>query len=1343
MAKLKEEQRKAELLAREKSLDEKKFIEEEKLKLRFKEEALEIKTELQVTDAKTRVIEELERSMLEDQQLEQIMVKAKNNIIDYNTQYLIARELNKPKADIQKFDGSPMNYKGFMRQFNARVETNTDSFEERINFLLQFTIGEPHRIVLGFSHLDAKIGYTAALNEFKDRYGDPDIIAHSYVQRAMNWPFIKADHPKALDDFAIFLQEWMYAVNYVDAVKVLEYSENLKLLIQKLPFYMQEKWRNVVYETKSRKNIVTFSHLVEFVKKEAKKANDPVYGKDVLNTQVGKNVKRLQDNNMKYRSPGSKTAVTVTSEPKASTSSVGQQNETSSTRYRNAFSKPCIYCENATHSLDKCDKVIKQSLKDRYLFLKSKGLCFSCLKYGHQKMSCRQKSSCTVCRKEHPSILHVEPRDQNQTSQQSESDQCPEVKNSTTFMGAGNSLRQALPILPVRVKPIISDNYIETYAFLDTGSTATFCTENIIRSLNIEGKKTKLSLVTMGQSAVHDCYVVTGLEISNFCGNDVISLPPVFSQETLPVTSNDIVFIEDIQKWSHLRDIPLQRIESEHIGLLIGINVPKAMEPWNVVPSIENGPFAVETLLGWVINGPLNVSTDDKPCKVASCNRIDATSVSLEDQIRNQFNYDFSEKTIDDVVAPSKEDRRFLELVSESIMLKDGHYVVNLPFKSKDNKMPNNRRQAEQRLMLLARRFERDETFRDEYVTFMNKVIGDGFATEVSIDDLAKKDNDVWFLPHHGVFHPRKKKIRVVFDCAAKFQGTSLNERLLQGPNLTNTLIGTLIRFRQDEIAIMGDIDSMFHQVRVPSNDANYLRFLWWQGGDVRKKSTEYQMNVHLFGATSSPSCVNFALRQTSEDCNGQFNDEVINTVLRNFYVDDCLKSTKNVSEAVCLVQDLQSLLSRGGFRIAKWISNNREVMRSIPISDMAVGIKDLHLDQDTLPIDRALGIQWCAETDTFWFKISVKEQPKTRRGILSMVSSVYDHLGFLAPFVLRAKMILQELCRLRLDWDDPIPPKLESLFSLWFQDLHELSDFKVDRCFRPEKNGEIKNAQLHHFSDASESGYGTVTYLRLENTFDEIHCSFVMGKARVTPLKTITVPRLELTAATVAVRTNKMLLNELEIPIDRSIFWTDNEDCWPKPSSENHGTICADDPEVKQATVRTIIKTEIPDNNSLGVEKLIAYFSSWMSLKRSVAWILKIRKELLRRVSNKKQDNKMTLVKESDSKDYTKRISLQELKDAEHSILVYVQRQEFTDEINTLSGNKTVKATSNIRKLDPVLDGDLLRVGGRLIESKMPEKYKHPIILPKGHHISELILRQIHMDLQHSGRNHFASSPS
>ena len=207
----------------------------------------------------------------------------------------------------------------------------------------------------------------------------------------------------------------------------------------------------------------------------------------------------------------------------------------------------------------------------------------------------------------------------------------------------------------------------------------------------------------------------------------------------------------------------------------------------------------------------------------------------------------------------------------------------------------------------------------------------------------------------------------------------------------------------------------------------------------------------------------------------------------------------------------------------------------------MAIGVKDLDLDQDSLPIERALGVQWCTETDTFQFKISVKEQTKTRRGILSMVSSVYDPLGFLAPFILRAKIILQELCRLGLDWDDPIPPNMETLFSSWFQDLQGLSNFQVNRCLRPQNYGEIKSAQLHHFADASESGYGTVTYLRTENSSGKINCAFVMGKARVTPLKPVTIPRLELTASTVAVRTNKMLLRELDIPIDRSVFWTDS----------------------------------------------------------------------------------------------------------------------------------------------------------------------------------------------------------
>jgi len=1064
-ARLKEEQRKAELLARAKSLANRQELEEQKLKLRHKEEELDIKVEMDVSDAKVKVIEALERSMIEDQELEEklrrdIMAIPKQQMADTtlnpnvpewvpremkqndivkpkvslnvnrdtnnnrttnvnNVQQVtqpvpelsnssIARELNKPRAEIKKFDGNPMIYKSFLRQFNTRIVINTDSYEELLTYLLQFTVGEPHRIVNGFSHLDAKIGYQAALDEFKDRYGDPDVIAHSFVKKALDWPLIKQDNSKELDEYAIFLMECLYAVENIEAVKVLEYSENLKYLVKKLPYYLQEKWRNIVYETKAKHEIVKFKQLVEFVKREAKKANDPVYGKDVMRTTSS--VKRLQENiGTKSQSFRTRKAFTTTA---AETDRYCSRHEsvdvTITNRYnsntRSAFTKPCVFCESSNHALDKCDKIVKQCLKDRYNFLRSKGYCFACLKPGHQKTSCRQKFSCSICGKVHLSILHVEPRVQIGIKQPN-SDQCKQATNSTTCMGAGDNIQQALPILPVRVKSVNSDKYIETYAFIDSGSTATFCSERIMHNLNLEGKKTKLNLITKGQNNVHDCFMLTGLEISDLYGNNVLSLPPIFSQESLPVTGNDIVATSDIYKWPHLREIPLQRIDDDHIGLLIGINVPKAMEPWNVVPSVNNGPFAVETLLGWVINGPLDVSViDEKLCKVVTSNRIDATVVSLEDQIRNQFNHDFNERAIDDSICPSKENRQFQDLVSKSISIEAGHYVINLPFKVKDNIMPNNRQQAQQRLALLARRFERDKNFHEEYVTFMSKIIQDGYSSIVSQDDLMKNDGRIWYLPHHGVYHPRKNKLRVVFDCAARFKGTSLNERLLQGPNLTNTLVGVLIRFRQEEVALMGDIDSMFHQVRVPCTDASYLRFLWWQNGDIKKEPTEYQMNVHLFGATSSPSCVNYALRKTAEDSRGQFNDEIINTVLRNFYVDDCLKSVKNVNDAIWMVKDLQALLSSGGFKIAKWTSNSRDVMKTIPMSDRAKEVKDLDLDQNILPIDRALGVQWCIETDTFRFKVSLKEKPKTRRGILSMVSSVYDPLGFLAPFMLQPK---------------------------------------------------------------------------------------------------------------------------------------------------------------------------------------------------------------------------------------------------------------------------------------------------------------------------------------------------
>ena len=260
----------------------------------------------------------------------------------------------------------------------------------------------------------------------------------------------------------------------------------------------------------------------------------------------------------------------------------------------------------------------------------------------------------------------------------------------------------------------------------------------------------------------------------------------------------------------------------------------------------------------------------------------------------------------------------------------------------------------------------------------------------------------------------------------------------------------------------------------------------------------------------------------------------------RNFYVDDCLKSVASEHRAVRLVDQLRRLLSNGGFRLTKWISNSRDVIESVPLSERAGSIKEV--DLDNLPIERALGIQWDVQSDVFRFKIVVKDRPATRRGILSVVSSIYDPLGFVSPVILVAKAILRDLCKKGLGWDDKIPPEHLARWQAWLQELPKLQQFHVERCLKPCHFGRIVSSQLHNFSDASQEGYGAVSYLRVVNSERNIHCAFLIGKSRQNPLKAVTIPRLELTAAVVATRLSKTMLCELDVAIDKIFFWTDSE---------------------------------------------------------------------------------------------------------------------------------------------------------------------------------------------------------
>ncbi|XP_022595647.1 WD repeat-containing protein 17-like, partial [Seriola dumerili] len=444
----------------------------------------------------------------------------------------------------------------------------------------------------------------------------------------------------------------------------------------------------------------------------------------------------------------------------------------------------------------------------------------------------------------------------------------PHVDNtlvSSGLTGAGDQDCK-LPIVPVQVKSKKGTKTVITYAFLDQVSTAVFCTESLMHKLHLTGRNGRILLRTMGQEKVVSSNIVSGLEVAALEGDNFLELPRVYTQESMPVNRGNIPTERDIEQWSHLKHIRLPQIDAG-IELLIGTNVPKALEPLEVVCSVNDGPYAIRTLLGWTVNGPLTGSSGETvkwEHPQITVNRV--AVVNLDDLWQQQFKNDFPESSIEEQPGMSREDQRFLEFVNNTVKQVEEHYQIALPLRNRDVSMPNNRRVVEQRLCYLKRRFQKDSIFHTEYNTFINDLLAKGYAEKVPEEELDRGDGKVWYIPHHGVYHPTKRKIRAVFDCGARYQGTSLNAQLLQGPDLTSSLIGVVTRFRKKSVVIMADIESMFHQVQVPPDDRDLLRFLWWPKGDTQQLPIEHRMKVHLFGATSSPSCANFALRKCAED---------------------------------------------------------------------------------------------------------------------------------------------------------------------------------------------------------------------------------------------------------------------------------------------------------------------------------------------------------------------------------------------------------------------------------------------------------------------------------------------
>lgn len=273
---------------------------------------------------------------------------------------------------------------------------------------------------------------------------------------------------------------------------------------------------------------------------------------------------------------------------------------------------------------------------------------------------------------------------------------------------------------------------------------------------------------------------------------------------------------------------------------------------------------SVKTEFGWSIIGAANPHLDRQGGQ-RFVHRVAVREMPVPSaaDILRVLESDFSERNSEGKYV-SQEDVSFIQLLREGICQKEnGHLEMPLPFKNcSPPTLPNNKKLAIIRLQHLKRKLKANHQFYNHYKAFMEEVIKKGDA---ELAPEASVGNIVWYIPHHGVYHPKKPgKLRVVFDCSAKFRGISLNDTLLKGPDLINSLVGVLC-FRKESVAIICNIERMFHQFLVTPDYHSYLRFLWWEHGDLDQEPKEYQMMVHLFGAASSPGCANFGLKYLAQ----------------------------------------------------------------------------------------------------------------------------------------------------------------------------------------------------------------------------------------------------------------------------------------------------------------------------------------------------------------------------------------------------------------------------------------------------------------------------------------------
>lgn len=789
----------------------------------------------------------------------------------------------------------------------------------------------------------------------------------------------------------------------------------------------------------------------------------------------------------------------------------------------------CSYCKKE-HFISQCEKFLKLNTHSRYVQARKLRLCLNCLKKGNHFSKDCDANSCKKCGVKHHILLHHE-KHNTSNSQMGGSHQA----NGSTGDLNGTSLVKTMfcgsgeVLLSTALVQVLGCNsqVMTCRALLDSGSQSNLVTASLCEKLNLPRKGVEISIVGVNQvvSDIKEKCLIRIRSLVNGYESEISCLVVPQISEAIPSHSVNISHLK-IPEYVKLADSSFS--EKGKIDILLGADVFYGLLCIGQIRMGKHQPVLQKTRLGWVVSG--SIVPGDSGAMV-SCNF--SRNLDVQQQLE-QFWAIEEPPSLE--CSWSEEDKRCEQIFVETTKRnEEGRFIVQIPLvdPTSISKLGDSRSQALKRFLSLEKRLGRNPQLKQRYIEFMEEYKSMGHMSVVS--PFLSDRNVEYFLPHHGVLNEDSltTKLRVVFNGSFPSDtGFSINDLQYKGPTIQDDLISILLRFRSYNVVVCADIAKMYRMVLIDESQRSLQKIFWRSSPE--EDIAEYTLNTVTYGTKSAPFLAVRCLNQLGLE-NMEKYPNAAKIILHHFYVDDMLTGAATTAEAIQVCNEVKTILQSSGFDLRKWISNDPQVLENISSDTTSDRVHFGDKDKN-----KTLGIFWCFKLDVLMYRVefSSKISKISKRCMLSDISRIFDPLGLLGPCIILAKVLLQKLWLHKFGWDEILPDNIRTQWIDLKRQFESLNNLQIPRhvlCHTP------KQIEIHSFSDASMESYGSCVYLRSIDVNGTIKVSLICSKVKVSPLKVLTIPRLELCGALVMVGLVAKVKQTMNFHCDRVRFWTDS----------------------------------------------------------------------------------------------------------------------------------------------------------------------------------------------------------